>query len=1109
MSDDLSSPLAARTQHAGDEADPVQPSITPTGDVDRWALLVGISNYAHEDLNLGFAAQDALGLREKLLEPSAGAFPHDHVLALVDEEATLANLTKALRTFLKRPAQDDLVILFVACHGSRDRDRPDNLYLLPHDADPFDISGTALPMREIELALKETLHSRRVVVLIDACHSGGLGEAFADIRAVHDDAADLNAYLTKLSTSRGGVSLMTSAMANESSVEGEQWGEGHGVFTHFLLEGLRGRADRPPHEGVITVGELFDFVAEQVKDGTKDAQHPHVNAGANRGLVLAVKSSLSARQHVNLAKRLAEAGEVLGEPTCWRGAAVQYGEAIRLRRDQESAVAHALALFRSGDERAAERAVRILGEAPGARLTLGLIQLAQGRAGDAKKTLLTPDPIGDWAEVLFSPSLPRGRRAALLVAVGRVDPEAYGGWEGIIRSPVPEVDALSRVLKTRFGFDEQTRLTDDQATADAIQNSLVELVARSAACEAVVVCLSGHGGQVPSADESGRDDSTFVAFDRQITSAEIDAVLSLSAAGRTTLIASSAHSGRFAERATSGGYEAISACAEDQLDLDGPELSVFMTALIPNLKPDLKGRAVEEATRASLGEAVNTQEPQFSIDASRPPLAGQVVGDAASSGGAVLARVMLGATAAVSTQTLDEIAALVARGDVPETSASALVAEWWRRGQPDHLAKLRMVPPLSSPVTAGAAASAAARGSIALSLAEALEAIAALPAVASNPTLRAEVQKFRRQTRHSAGTATRLRAVLVGLSSFADGSRGVEGALDSVAAVRAALVQAGARTDQITILTNGNATAKEIRAELRRARGRGQERPMLVYWCGSGTLADMPCFDGQAINEPELAKLAGPTATLVAEGISEAPPGSYDGSPVRLRLSLVDDQKGEGRYGRITAALVEALRQSDGLASISASAVSGAEDQRTVLSRDSDVLLADPLAIRVDTLVNRIRDSELAATAVLLARLLEQRNGIDPEAQLQLGILQAQVGEVDGAIGALGRAIEQFGADSRGEARARLHLGRVLLDSERDRARAVSECRLATERDPGLVAAWFWLGRALAELVKHETTAEASDALRTYLVRGAPLGRRSEVMKLLAAMSEAAVTRRS
>ena len=136
-----------------------------------------------------------------------------------------------------------------------------------------------------------------------------------------------------------------------------------------------------------------------------------------------------------------------------------------------------------------------------------------------------------------------------------------------------------------------------------------------------------------------------------------------------------------------------------------------------------------------------------------------------------------------------------------------------------------------------------------------------------------------------------------------------------------------------------------------------------------------------------------------------------------------------------------------------------------------------------------------------LGALLDQRNGIDPEAQLQIGILHGEIGDIDEAVDALERAISQFGADPAGAARARLHLGRVLLGSGRDRARAVSECRTATELDPGLVEAWFWLGRAIAELVQFETATEASAALRTYLARGASIGRRSEVAQILASMA--------
>ena len=472
---------------AGDRGWPIDPGgITPTGDVDRWALIVGISNYQNKGLSLKFAARDAEALHDTLLQPTAGAFADDHVLRLVDEQATLANMTKGLRTFLKRPAAEDLVVLFFACHGTRDRERPDDLYLLPYDTDPADISGTGLPMRELDFALRQTLHSRRIVALVDACHSGGVGGALDNLRGAGDDAADLNKYLTEISKARGGgVSLMTSAMESESSVEGPEWGQGHGVFTHYLLEGLRGKADRPPRDGIVTVGELFDYVTTQVKEATENRQHPHISAAADLSLVLAVTGSLSAKEHLELAGRLAAAAELLAEPGLWRGAAVQYGEVIRLQREagqQEVGLAHALALYRSGNPSAAELGLVMRASGgPDAQRALGLLQLAEGRLDDARSTLLEPEPIDPWLPTLFSSSIARGRRVALLVGLDVLDPAAYGGFDG--RSPAARSTRskpwVSR-SKTHFGFDEQIQLVDGAATTTAILGALSDVIGQSA-----------------------------------------------------------------------------------------------------------------------------------------------------------------------------------------------------------------------------------------------------------------------------------------------------------------------------------------------------------------------------------------------------------------------------------------------------------------------------------------------------------------------------------------------------------------------------------------------------------------------------------------------------
>ena len=55
--------------------------------------------------------------------------------------------------------------------------------------------------------------------------------------------AIINKYFEELAKSQEGTALITSAEANEVAFEDKKWGGGHGVFTHYLLEGLRGKAD--------------------------------------------------------------------------------------------------------------------------------------------------------------------------------------------------------------------------------------------------------------------------------------------------------------------------------------------------------------------------------------------------------------------------------------------------------------------------------------------------------------------------------------------------------------------------------------------------------------------------------------------------------------------------------------------------------------------------------------------------------------------------------------------------------------------------------------------------------------------------------------------------
>jgi uncharacterized caspase-like protein len=255
--------------------------------VDLWAIVVGVSKYKCESLNLRYADLDADEFYKLLLSPTGGSFKSDYVIKLTNHEATTANVTKALRSFLKKPGREDLVVIYCACHGTPDFDRPENVYLLTHDTDPDDIAGTALPMREIDQSLRENLLSKRVIIFADTCHSAAIGGGIGR-RSTVNETALVNRYLQEVSTSRGGIALLTSAEANEVSFEDAKWGGGHGVFTHYLLKGMQGEADLNQN-GCVTVGELFEYVRAKVQEATEHRQHPSIGTNPyDRNLPLAI-----------------------------------------------------------------------------------------------------------------------------------------------------------------------------------------------------------------------------------------------------------------------------------------------------------------------------------------------------------------------------------------------------------------------------------------------------------------------------------------------------------------------------------------------------------------------------------------------------------------------------------------------------------------------------------------------------------------------------------------------------------------------------------------------------------------------------------------------------
>ncbi len=259
--------------------------------VNLWAVLIGISRFKNGDQSVGgvqiqnlkSAADDAQAIYDYLRSDEGGGFSEDRILLLKDEGATKEAVEQALAK-LRQSKPDDFFVLFIAAHGvlapqfdtqqGRTIETP---YFILYDTDPRQMAATGLPMRAFENAV-QTIPARKGLVLTDTCHSAGVQLAGRGGEATTRANSQLIDELKK--SDAQGVGYLWAADQTEVSLEDPELnqgaGQGHGVFTYFVLEGMRGNADQNV-DGVVTFDELKKYVREKVAAYTENKQNPSGN----------------------------------------------------------------------------------------------------------------------------------------------------------------------------------------------------------------------------------------------------------------------------------------------------------------------------------------------------------------------------------------------------------------------------------------------------------------------------------------------------------------------------------------------------------------------------------------------------------------------------------------------------------------------------------------------------------------------------------------------------------------------------------------------------------------------------------------------------------------
>jgi tetratricopeptide (TPR) repeat protein len=251
---------------------------TPPPADDQWALLVGISEYPGQIQKLGFPRNDARAIKD-LLVGSAG-FREDHVRLLTDEgqgdaKATKQNILAAVDSLAPRVQSGHQMIVFLAGHGIvRGLGSQAKSYFLPVDVDAQSkeaLERTGLDLEELSRHLS-ALKASQFTMFIDACREdpfpgrGIKGNTMTDVmaRGLH----------VVPNESRPAGSPAPTAITFYACQVGERAYEDpklqHGVFTYFILNGIRDIANRP--DGRVEAGYLAAYLHENVAKWSNEYQ---------------------------------------------------------------------------------------------------------------------------------------------------------------------------------------------------------------------------------------------------------------------------------------------------------------------------------------------------------------------------------------------------------------------------------------------------------------------------------------------------------------------------------------------------------------------------------------------------------------------------------------------------------------------------------------------------------------------------------------------------------------------------------------------------------------------------------------------------------------------
>jgi YD repeat-containing protein len=257
-----------------------------------YALIIGIDGYPSfpEGRKLKYAKNDAEQFANFILSREGGNFKRENVRLLLSSQATRLQIMTEINWLAERANPEDKVYIFFSGHGVVDR-KTQEVYFMPYESSPYDPNLAGIKAPDFLKDINQRIDARSIIFILDACHSGAaIGDQQSKGTSLTVNSKVIDAWQDAQGTNSDTKLIFVSTDGAEESFEDDDLKMG--IFTYFLLKGLKGEAQYDEN-GYITAGRVSRYLIDSVQSYANrkhnSKQTPKIHPSRHGTFVMAIR----------------------------------------------------------------------------------------------------------------------------------------------------------------------------------------------------------------------------------------------------------------------------------------------------------------------------------------------------------------------------------------------------------------------------------------------------------------------------------------------------------------------------------------------------------------------------------------------------------------------------------------------------------------------------------------------------------------------------------------------------------------------------------------------------------------------------------------------------